>query len=567
MKTIKEKLLVANGFEKADLVLKNGNILNVFTEEIVIADVAIVGTKIVGVGKYSGIKELDCTGKYIVPGFIDAHMHIESTMVTPLELSKMLVVKGTTTIIADPHEIVNVKGIEGLDFIISATEDIPISAYIMVPSSVPATEFDTNGAGEFLAEHMSKYVNNRRVLGLGEMMCFRDVINGQQKALDKIQLFHDKIVDGHAPGINGYAVQAYRLAGVDNDHECYSFEEALDKLRAGMHIFIREGSGARNLQAIVSGFLKAGVPFDQCMFCTDDKHLEDIETEGHINYCIRKAIELGVPIAKAYKMASYNTAKVYGLKQYGAIGAGYIADIIIMDNLEKVEPKYVIKNGKFVDANFISSFKYELKDSELLHTVKIQNISESKLKFNRKDKNHVIGMIAHQITTKHLYETIPGRDGEFIPNKVYSKLCVVERHGKNNLIGIAPIKGFGIENGAIATSVSHDSHNIIVAGDNDEDIINAVNHIKHLQGGYAISSEGKIVASLPLPIGGLMSNLSCNEVKNIMKEMLVIARKLGVNPEIDPFITLSFMALPVIPEIRLTEKGIFDVEKFEFVSR
>lgn len=566
MNGMQHKLLVARGIEKADLVLKNGNVLNVFSEELVKADVAIVDNEIVGVGNYSGVKEIDCSSKYIVPGFIDAHMHIESTMVMPLELSKMLLSAGTTTVIADPHELVNVKGEEGLDFILDATENIPLSAYIMVPSSVPSTEYDTNGAGEFLACHMAKYINNPRILGLGEMMCFQDVLNGASKALDKIALFKNKVIDGHAPGISGKEVQAYHLAGVDNDHECYSFEEALDKLRAGMHIFIREGSGARNLETIVKGFLDNGISFEQCMFCTDDKHLEDIETEGHINYCIRKAISLGVPPITAYKMASYNSAKVYGLKKLGAIAAGYTADIVVLEDLKEVLPNFVIKNGKFINEDYLSSFSYEIKTPSLLNTIKCEDLKKSQLKLERQEKNHVIGMIAHQITTKHLYESLPGKAKEFISDENYSKLCVVERHGKNNFVGIGVLKGFGIKNGAIATSVAHDSHNIIAAGDNDEDIINAVNYIKELEGGYVISSGGKIIGSLPLPVCGLMSNLPVHEVKDIMKEMVLTARKLGVNKDIDPFITLSFMALPVIPELRLTEKGLFDVESFSFIE-
>lgn len=566
MKNLKEKLSVARGLKKADLVLKNGRVLNVFSQEILDADVAIVDGEIVGVGNYSGIEEIDCQGKYLVPGFIDAHMHIESTMIMPLELSKMLLPAGTTTIIADPHELVNVKGEEGLDFILDATEKLPMSAYIMVPSSVPATKYDTNGAGEFLASHMAKYINHPRILGLGEMMCFHDVIEGDDTALDKINLFKGKVLDGHAPGILGREVQAYHLAGVDNDHECYTFEEALDKLRAGMHIFIREGSGARNLEAIIKGFLANNLSFDQCMFCTDDKHLEDIATEGHINYCVRKAIKLGVPPITAYKIASFNAAKVYGLNKLGAIGAGYTADILVIKDLETAIPEIVIKNGKLVNENYLSSFSYAIKNQALLSTVKFADLSPAQLKINRKEKNHVIGMLDHQITTKHLYETLPGKDGEFIPDESYSKLCVVERHGKNNFVAASVLKGFGIKNGAIATSVAHDSHNIIAAGDNDSDIINAVKYIKELEGGYVISSQGKIVGSLALPVCGLMSTLSSDEVKKIMKEMLAAARRLGTNENIDPFITLSFMALPVIPELRLTEKGLFDVNSFSFIE-
>lgn len=564
-RTIKQRAAIGN--EKADIVLKGGNIVNVFTEEITQDDVAIVEDTIVGIGKYEGKREIDCTGKYIVPGFIDAHMHMESTMVMPQELSKVILKWGTTTLIADPHELVNVKGEKALDFLLDATEHIPLNIYIMVPSSVPATKFDTNGAGKFLAENMKKYKDEPRVLGLGEVMCFHDVIENKKEIMDKIVLFEDKIIDGHAPGIAGKEVQSYRLAGIDNDHECITFNEALEKMRAGFHILIREGSGAKNLEAIVKGILQVKLPFEQCMFCTDDKHLDDIEREGHISYNVKKAIELGVPPVKAVKMATYYPARFYRLKNYGAVAAGYTADIVVLKDLKQVKIDFVLKSGHVVDDDYLSLFQYEVKEPEMLNTVIFKPITKEKLVLKREKKNHVMEIVKEQLTTEHLFEKIPGRGDVFIPNGEYTKLCVVERHGKTDHVAVAPLKGFGIENGAIATTVSHDSHNIIAAGDNDGDIMMAVNYLRKLQGGYVIASKGKVIESLPLPIGGLISNLSSGAVQKKTKKMIGIAREMGVNQGIDPFITLSFMALPVIPKIRLTDKGLLDVEKIQLIKQ
>ena len=328
----KSLIQVARGLAPADIVLKNGKILNVFTEEIITADVAIAGDTIAGIGAYEGEREIDCKGKFIAPGLIDAHVHIESSMVSPLEFAKQIIRTGTTGIIADPHEIVNVSGAAGMDYILDATEDIPVNAYIMIPSSVPATEFDTNGAGKFLADDMEPYRSHPRVLGLGEMMRFTDVLAEHGETLEKLERFSDMMIDGHAPGISGNDVQAYRAAGVRDDHECAAVEEGLEKLRAGYSILIREGSGAKNVETLVKGFLEAGVSLDQCMFCTDDRHLEDIEREGHINVCVRKAIALGVPAIKAYKMASFHAARTYGLRDCGAVGAGFKADLLILDD-------------------------------------------------------------------------------------------------------------------------------------------------------------------------------------------------------------------------------------------
>ena len=562
----KSKIKAARGLIKADLVLKNGKVLNVFTEEFLIGDVAIVGDTIVGVGDYSGEKEIDCTGKYIVPGFIDAHVHIESSMVSPLEFAKQIIRKGTTSIVADPHEIVNVAGARGMDYILDSSESVPTNVFVMVPSSVPATDMETNGAGKFLAEDIRPYLQHPRVRGLGEMMRFVDVLNEHEETMEKVNAFSQVIIDGHAPGITGKDVQAYRLAGILNDHECASAKEGIEKLRAGYHILIREGSGAKNAEQLIKGFLDVGAAFDRCLFCTDDKHLEDIEKEGHIDTCIRKAIRLGLSPEKAYKIASYNAAQFYNMYSLGAVGAGHLADMLIVDDLERVGISAIVKSGKIVDENWLADFAYELKDETLLETVKNEEISEENIAFVKKELNDVMELVPNQLLTIRKKEVIPGDGGRFVPNSEYCKLVVVERHGKNGCVGVCPIKGYNIVSGAVATTVSHDSHNIIAAGDNDKDIVCAVNKLKEIKGGYVIVSGGEVVDVLPLPIAGLISTKTASEVQKQTGRMVEIARSMGVPEGVDPFTTLSFMALTVIPEIRLTEKGMFDVTQMKFIS-
>ena len=561
----KNIIKVARGLEKADLVLKNGIVLNVFTEEFLFGDVAIVGNMIAGIGEYSGDKEVDCTGKYIVPGFVDSHVHIESSMVSPLEFTKYIVKKGTTSIVADPHEIVNVCGSRGMNYILDASENVPNNVIVMVPSSVPATDMETNGAGKFLAKDIAPYLKHPRVRGLGEMMRFVDILNGHEETLEKVSQFSEYIIDGHAPGIKGKDVQAYRAAGIANDHECATAEEGIEKMRAGFHILVREGSGAKNLEHLMKGFLEANMSLDRCLFCSDDRHLEDIETEGHMDLCVRKAIKCGVPVAKAYKIASYNAAQYYKIHASGAVGAGYKADLVILDDIENVDIDTVIKDGNIVDDNWLASFEYNLKDESLLQTVIIDEITVEDIKCVREKENDVLELVPYQLLTLHKKETVPGTEDLFVPNEEFSKLVVVERHGKNGSIGVCPMKGYNIVNGAVATTVSHDSHNIIAAGDNDEDIVCAINKLRETQGGYVIASGGKVVDALPLAIAGLISTEKAVDVQKHIGTMVETARKMNVNEGADPFTTLSFMALTVIPEVRLTEKGMFDVTKMKFI--
>lgn len=567
MSTILElqgKCKAAAGKIKADVVLKNANIVNVFTEEIIRGDIAIWQDTIVGIGNYQGEIEIDCTNKFICPGFIDAHVHIESAMVMPCELAKEVLRTGTTTLIADPHELVNVAGAKALQFLLDASESIPINLYIMLPSCVPSTKYETNGKS-FTADDMLPFINHPKVLGLGEVMGYKDVIEGQEDMLKKLIINENKVKDGHAPNVTGKELQAYVCAGIETDHECISFEEALEKVNVGLKILIREGSAAKNLEAIVKGLIDSKIPTDNFMFCTDDKHLEDIQREGHICWNVKKAIALGMNPIIAIKMATYNTARTYGLKRLGAIAPGYKADLVILDDLETMTVSQVIKDGKIISNETLAKVEPKPIDEAILNTVKFDNLTSDKLKVKALEKNYVIEMIPHQIITKKVYEEIPSENGYFKPNEIYSKLCVVERHRGTGNVAVAPLKGFGIRGGAIATSVAHDSHNIIAAGDNDEDIILAVNHLKELQGGYVIAAEGKIIGELPLKVAGLISTLPSEQVQSITKQMLKQASDMGVPAYLDPFITLAFMALPVIPEIRLTDLGLFDVTSFKLI--
>ena len=543
---------------------KNGNVVDVKNEQILQADIAVKDGKIAGIGHFSGENVIDCTGKYITPGFIDAHVHIESSMATPMEFSKAVMPHGTTTVIADPHELVNVKGNEAMEYILDAAGDAPLGIYVMMPSSIPATPFETNGA-DFTAEDMKQWKDHPLVLGLGEVMCYPAVLSKEEQIMKKLELCKGMVIDGHAPGLSGEDLKAYVEAGVMTDHECTSFEEAKEKCLAGMKILVREGSAARNVENIVPGLVKEPEFIAHFMFCTDDKHLDTIENEGHISYNIKKSIQLGMNPISAVKMATYNAAKTYGLNDIGVLEEGKDADIVILDSLESVEVHSVYKQGRIVNTEFFTKEAKPVNES-MLHTVVLKNISKDKIQVKAEGKIPVIGMIPGQIVTKFLQEEVPSKDGLFTPDSEYSKLCVFERHRGTGNAAAAPIKGYGITNGAIATSVAHDSHNIIAAGDNDEDIIKAVQTIEEIQGGYALVSEGRVLGTLPLTVAGLLSQKPAKDIQKGIDELLQKAWKLGISRDIDPFITLSFMALPVIPSLRLTDLGLVDVDTFQLLK-
>jgi adenine deaminase len=561
-----KRIDMALGNKKADLVIKNINIVNVFTKEIIKGDIAICDSLIVGIGKYEGATEIDGTGKYACPGLIDSHLHIESTMTTPSEFAKAILPHGTTTIIADPHEIANVCGINGIHFMLNNSKNLPLNIYFMMPSCVPATPFENNGSN-LTADIMAPLTDNERILGLGEVMDYPSVINKDPNILSKIDLFDNAIIDGHSPNLSGKELNAYRAAGVTTDHECTTLEAALDRLRLGMYVQIRQGSAARNLEPIIKGLLQNNMNFNRCVFCTDDKHLDDIKNNGHISYNVKKAIEYGVNPVDAICMATINAAECYKLKRLGAIAPGYSADIIILDNIENFEINKILFRGKVIcNPEICVDFPELQEDANVFNTVRIPELKNDILDIQIKPSTltPVINIINGDLTTKCSMEDVPTQNGLFIANETYSKIAVIERHKATGNIGLGIVKNFNIKNGAIASTVAHDSHNLLVIGDNDSDMLIAVNELKKCNGGYTVVSEGKVIDTLPLPIAGLMSDKTCDYIEAKVNVMLKAAFSLGINKNIDPFITLSFLALPVIPEIRITDQGLFDVTKFEF---
>ena len=523
------------GKVKADLLFKNCKIVDVFTGEIVESCVAVKDGIILGVSKsYQGKKEIDLGGAYIAPGFIDAHLHLESTMVAPAELVATAAACGTTTFIVDPHEAANVSGADGIRYILDQTEKSDANVFVMMPSCVPATDIDDNGC-MFAANDMYPFVGNERILGLGEVMDDEAVVNADQRMFAKFALFEHQTIDGHAPFLPNKKLSVYKLAGIDTDHEASSFEYALEEARRGIHVHVREGSAAHNVDDIISGIVRTGIDTEHFSFCTDDKHIEDILREGHIVYNVRRAVELGLDPFKAIKMATINTAKCYGLKHMGAIAPGYQADFVIFDNMKDFNILDVYFKGKRIDRD--APVKVKRCPSHLKHTVNIDKVSAKDFALPiRGGITHVIGMEPKQIVT-----------------------ASVERHKRSGKIGVAVTKGYGIRGGAIASSVSHDSHNIIVIGDNDEDIAVAVNEIARVQGGYTVVENGKVFDTLPLPIMGLMTDVHFEEVNEKLKVMKEKAYEMGVSKDFDPFITLSFMALTVIPALRITPRGLFRV--------
>jgi adenine deaminase len=565
---LKRRIDLAYGRDPVDLVLKNCRVVNVFNHSIEEKNIAIDSGKIIGLGDYEGKKVIDLKGKFVVPGLIDSHVHIESSLATPGHLAEVIVPKGTTTIIADPHEIANVLGTTGIQFMIDASENIPLNVFIMLPSCVPATEFEHSGA-TLLAEDLAPFFFNDRVLGLGELMDYPGVINGSDTTLDKVLLAEKLIIDGHSPFVTGKALNAYLINGVKTDHECSTVAEMTEKLGNGMYIAIREGSAARDLEALIKGVNHHNER--RCTFCTDDKNPDHIIDEGHIDHSIRKAIKMGVDPISAIQMATLNTAECYQLRDIGAIAPGYDADLIVMDDLETFNAEMVFKKGKLVGQDGKALFEAPAVDlSEVTNTVTIGDITEEDLEIHLKgDIVNVIRLEPHSLVTEKVIRRVSTDANHcFEHNKHIDilKLVVIERHGKEGSIGLGLIENFKLKGGAIATTIAHDSHNIIAVGDSDKDILTAVEEIKRIDGGIAIAIDGVIAKSLPLPIAGLMSDKKMSITAEKLKSLNVIAiEKLNLDPDIDPFMTLSFLALPVIPDLKLTDMGLFDVKAFEFI--
>lgn len=547
---------IALGNQKAPLVLKNCNVIQVLTNEIIRADIAIADGYIVGVGTYQGEAEIDLSGRFVCPGFIDAHLHLESTLVNPGELIQQAGLQGTTTFIVDPHEAANVSGTAGIDYILRETGDSQGNVYVMMPSCVPAGPFEDNGY-ILTAKDMEAYVSNPRILGLGEVMDCGGVINNDPAMMDKLSLFKDKNIDGHAGYLDEKSTNCYVLAGIHTDHECCTFEDALREMRAGLQILVREGTAAKNLENIIRGVVANGLPCHQLAFCTDDKHIEDIQKYGHISYNVRKAIELGISPIEAIKIASYYPARRYGLKRLGAIAPGYQADLLVLSDLEQIRVEQVYHKGEPVVERPRATRPVP---EVLLNTVHLKLDSMDELKLPLEScQARMIETVPGEILTKEIIEVVTVEDGLFKPDETYQKLVVLERHHATGKKGIGIVKGFSIHQGAIASTVGHDSHNLIAVGDNDQDIYRAIRALESCGGGYAIVESGKEPVVLPLEVMGLMSNQSYEAVQTQLGKMIGIARELGVPNGIDPFITLSFLALPVIPQVRLTPRGLYNI--------
>ncbi len=567
MQDIRKNIGIAAGRSQAELVLKNCNIVNVFTEEIIEGDIAINGGYIMGIGEYEGVEEINMNWDYVAPGLIDSHVHIESSMVTPGQFAKAVMPSGTTSIIADPHEIANVLGLDGIQYILDESEDIPLDIYIMLPSCVPATSFENAGA-VLLAEDLKKMIKYERILGLGELMDFPSVINADQKVLDKISIAQSKLIDGHGPGLKDKDLNAYVVSGIRTDHECSKISEMLDRLRLGMYVQIREGSAARNLDTLISKVTKENLR--RVIFCTDDKHPGDILKEGHIDHSIRKAVKNGIDMITAIKIATLNAAECYRLFDKGAIAPGYVADLIVFDDLRKFNINKVFKNGELVAKNSKPLFEAKTKlNHKLTDTVKIKPVNEADLKIMLDDDIvNVIRLLPRNLVTEKVIRKVAVHNGEFIhdPRLDILKLAVIERHNATGNIGLGLVENFRLKSGALASTVAHDSHNIIVVGSNDADMLLAIKEIERIGGGLTLVDKGKVLKSLSLPIAGLMSDKPMKEMDQNINELLNLAFEKGVYKELDPFMTLSFLSLPVIPEIKLTDKGLFDVSKFDFIG-
>ena len=558
----KQKMVrVAMGQEKADLVLKNATYVNVFSNELCQGDIAVVGGLVVGMGDYSGVEEVDVTGKVVTPGFIDAHIHLESSLVSPASFARAVVPHGTTTVITDPHEIANVCGVGGIDYMIAATDGLPLDVHFMLPSCVPAMAFEENGE-KLSWRDINAYFDHPRVLGLAEMMNYPGVVHGDRTTIEKIVVSqaHHKKIDGHAPGLSGHALDAYISAGVYSDHECDTFDNALEKLRKGQFIMIREGTAAQNLEALMP--LLTEQYAHRCMFSTDDKHPWDLLNKGHIDYIVRKAIQLGADPILTIKVASHYAARYFLLNNKGAIAPGYLADFAVLDNLHDVNVEMVFKRGKLVYAGGDVALTEPDIDPDILgavtDTFHLPELTEERLRLGRAP---LIGMIPGQIVT----ENLGWAEGIDIANDVL-KMTVCERHRGTGHVASCYVRGYGLRSGAIAASIAHDSHNIIACGASDGDIVLAVNRLREMRGGLVIVDGGQVVGELPLPVAGLFTDSPLGEVNDRLEHCKREACKRGVKEGIDPFMTLSFTSLPVIPSLRLTTLGVFDVDRMQLVE-
>lgn len=576
-KLLREQVAAATGSKKAELVLKNAQIVNVFTQSVETGDIAIEGGYIVGIGNYEGITEKDLGGAYVCPGFLDGHIHIESSMTSPGEFERAVVPHGTIAVITDPHEIANVAGTAGIRFMMQSAQKLDLDVYFMLPSCVPATDLDESGA-ELLARDLEPFYADEKVLGLAEMMNAFGVTHGDKGCFEKLVQARSlkKAIDGHAPALSGKELNAYVTAGIRSDHECSDFEEAKEKFARGQWIMIRQGTAAKNLKALMGMF--EDPYYQRCLLVTDDKHPGDLIRIGHIDAIIREAVSMGADPIRAIRMGTLNAAAYFGLHDMGAVAPGYKADLAVFDDLRTLNVKQVYKGGKLVAENGKmlhqkeknTDWSTEIKERVFhsFHRVPI-TVEELQLKETTGTHQRVIDMVAHELITKERIEEwkeLPGVAPGVDISRDIVKLAAIERHKNTGHVGLGFLGKYGLKKGAVATSIGHDSHNLVIAGVTDEDMALAGNRVIENGGGLAIALEGKVLADLPLPIGGLMADEPVEVVDEKLEHMKKLSVELGISEDIDAFMTLAFISLPVIPKLRLNTYGVVDVEKHQVVE-
>ncbi len=571
-KILKKRIAVASKQIPADIVIKNGRIIDVFNLEIRHEDIAIADGMFVGIGEFEGVNVIDAGNRYVCPAFIDGHVHIESSMVTPAEYAKVVLPHGVTTVVTDPHEIGNVSGVDGIKFMLNNSKRIPLDVFIMLPSCVPATPFENAGA-TLKAADLEPFFNHKRVLGLAEVMDYPSLRNGRGSMLNKIAMTskYSNHIDGHLAGLDSNAIDTYRAAGIRTDHECTTAEDALERLRRGMYLLIREGSVAKDLKSLIKAVNVYNAR--RCLFCTDDKHLDDLIKEGSIDHNVRLAIGQGMDPLQAIQMASLNAAECYDFMRKGAIAPGYEADFLLRDSLQSLKISEVYKAGKLVarDGQYIGeSLIKKGPKQQLTKTVKVPKLTGESLQIpiGEIGKANIIEIIPNQLRTNKRIETVLCEGGHFYPSveKDQLKIIVIERHKNTGNIGLGIVKGFGFKEGAIATTIAHDSHNIVATGTNDGDLLKAVEELRAMNGGLVIVKGGIIVSSLSLPIARLLSDQDYSVVNQGLQELKAGLSEIGFTGDFNPFLTLSFLTLPVIPALKLTDLGLFDVENFEHIS-
>ena len=567
---LKSLIDVAAGRRPADFVLKGGRVVNVFSGEIHEGDIAIAGGRIAGIGSYDGQRSVDVTGRHICPGFIDGHVHIESSMLSVPQFANVVAGHGTVAVVTDPHEIANVMGADGIRYMLFSSENCPIEVYVMLSSCVPASHFESP-RGDLTAADMAPLLSHERVLGIAEMMNFPGVVAGDAVCLDKIALAGARPVDGHAPGLSGRDLCAYVAAGIGSDHECTTLEEASEKLRLGMNVMIREGSQARNLDALLP--LVRPDTVDRIIFVTDDKDVEDLLDEGHINVMVRRAVAAGVNPVHAVRMASWNTARYFGLAHLGAIAPGKAASLLVVDDLQRFDIAQVYQGGRLI-AEEGHLIERQMPASEVKappSSVNIQDLRSEHFQIRAGQQEpcrvHVIEVLEHRIDTERSIETVTPSDGLLMadPTRDLCKIAVVERHHATGRIGLGFVRGFGLAAGALASTVAHDAHNLVIVGTSDPDMVAAGNDLKALGGGLTVVRDGRVLGQVPLPIAGLMTDAGAQTLRGQFHVLHEAAATLDAKLR-RPFMAMAFLSLSVIGKLRITDRGLVDVERFELID-